>query len=106
MRDWPKKFVLGLLAAYRQLISPWVGPACRYLPTCSQYASEAVERYGVARGGLMGLRRILRCHPLGGSGYDPVPVDRRPLTVDASSPCTHIGHAISAAPARDRGIIA
>ena len=76
MRDWPKKFVLALLAAYRRLVSPWVGPACRYLPTCSQYASEAVERYGAARGGLMALRRLLRCHPFGGRGYDPVPVDR------------------------------
>ena len=76
MRDWPKKFVLALLAVYRRLVSPWVGPACRYLPTCSQYASEAVERYGIARGGWMALRRLLRCRPFGGSGYDPVPVDR------------------------------
>ncbi len=77
MRDWPKKIVLALLAAYRRLISPWVGPACRYLPTCSQYAAEAVDRYGVWRGGLMALRRLVRCHPFGGSGYDPVEVKSR-----------------------------
>jgi putative membrane protein insertion efficiency factor len=47
-------------------------PACRYLPTCSEYAMEAVERYGAGRGGWMALSRVLRCHPLAGSGYDPV----------------------------------
>lgn len=77
MQDWPKKFVLALLVAYRLLISPWVGPACRYLPTCSQYASDAIERYGVWHGGLMTLRRLLRCHPLGGRGYDPVELKSR-----------------------------
>lgn len=69
---------LGFLAAlpirlYRYAISPWLAPSCRYLPTCSVYAIEAMERHGVWRGGILALRRILRCHPWGGSGADPVP---------------------------------
>jgi uncharacterized protein len=58
---------------YRLLFSPWVGHNCRYQPTCSAYALEALERHGGLRGGWLALRRILRCHPWGRSGYDPVP---------------------------------
>lgn len=67
----------GLLAlpvrAYRLFLSPWIGHNCRYQPTCSCYALEALERHGAARGGYLAVRRLARCHPLGGSGYDPVP---------------------------------
>jgi putative membrane protein insertion efficiency factor len=59
--------------AYRLLLSPAIGPRCRFLPTCSEYALEALARHGVLRGGWLALRRILRCHPWGGAGYDPVP---------------------------------
>ena len=59
--------------AYRLLFSPWVGHNCRYQPTCSAYALEALERHGALRGGALMLGRIARCHPWGGSGYDPVP---------------------------------
>ncbi|WP_223145523.1 membrane protein insertion efficiency factor YidD [Aquicoccus porphyridii] len=59
--------------AYRLLFSPWVGHGCRYQPTCSAYALDALERHGAIRGGWLALRRILRCHPWGASGYDPVP---------------------------------
>ena len=59
--------------AYRLLISPWLGPSCRYQPTCSAYALEALEKHGAVRGGWLALRRIIRCHPGGGSGFDPVP---------------------------------
>ena len=60
--------------AYQYLLSPWLGPSCRYLPSCSDYAQEAIEVHGPWRGSWLALRRIGRCHPLGGSGFDPVPV--------------------------------
>jgi hypothetical protein len=67
------KFVtLQLLRAYKWAVSPLLPAACRYVPTCSEYAMEAVERYGAVRGGWMAFARILRCHPFAGSGYDPV----------------------------------
>ncbi|MBP3739941.1 MAG: membrane protein insertion efficiency factor YidD [Bacteroidales bacterium] len=65
--------MLTLIAFYRSFISPLTPPACRYTPTCSQYAQEAITKYGPFRGGWLALKRILRCHPFGGSGYDPVP---------------------------------
>lgn len=62
--------------AYRLVFSPWVGHNCRYLPTCSAYALEALERHGALRGGWLAARRIARCHPWGGSGIDEVPPPR------------------------------
>ena len=59
--------------AYRLLISPWLGANCRFQPTCSAYALEALEKHGAIKGGWLAVRRIMRCHPGGGSGYDPVP---------------------------------
>ncbi len=59
--------------AYRLIFSPWVGHNCRYQPTCSAYALEALEKHGAFKGGWLAARRILRCHPWGKSGYDPVP---------------------------------
>ncbi|WP_298844998.1 membrane protein insertion efficiency factor YidD [uncultured Roseobacter sp.] len=61
--------------AYRLLFSPWVGHNCRYQPTCSAYALEALDRHGALRGSWLAARRIFRCHPWGRSGYDPVPED-------------------------------
>lgn len=58
---------------YQQCISPLLPPSCRYVPTCSQYALEAIRKYGPAKGVWLALKRLLRCHPWGGSGYDPVP---------------------------------
>jgi hypothetical protein len=72
MRHAGKLVVLRLLRAYKWAISPMFPPACRYVPTCSEYAMEAVERYGALRGGLMALWRLLRCHPFAHGGYDPV----------------------------------
>jgi putative membrane protein insertion efficiency factor len=67
-----KFVILQLLRAYKWAVSPMFPPACRYVPTCSEYAMEAVDRYGAVRGGWMTMGRLLRCHPFGGSGYDPV----------------------------------
>jgi putative membrane protein insertion efficiency factor len=64
---------LAMIRFYRQAISPWTLPSCRFTPSCSAYAQEAIERYGAGKGSWMALRRILRCHPFGGKGYDPVP---------------------------------
>lgn len=58
---------------YQLGISPLTPPSCRFVPTCSQYAVEAIRRHGVVRGGWLAIKRLLRCHPWGGSGYDPVP---------------------------------
>ncbi|MBP5527052.1 MAG: membrane protein insertion efficiency factor YidD [Bacteroidales bacterium] len=73
MKGLLSKLMLALIAFYRTCISPLLPPTCRYTPTCSQYAQEAIRKYGPFKGGWLALRRILRCHPFGGSGYDPVP---------------------------------
>lgn len=67
------KILLGLIRFYRYALSPMLPPRCRYTPTCSQYALEAVQKYGALKGGWLACKRICRCHPLGGSGHDPVP---------------------------------
>jgi uncharacterized protein len=67
------RLVLKLIRAYQTAISPNLGPLCRYEPSCSHYAYEAVERHGVLRGGWLGVKRLSRCRPYGGRGYDPVP---------------------------------
>lgn len=68
-----KKLLLWLIRWYRREISPRKRPCCRFIPTCSEYALEAVERFGAVKGGAMALWRILRCHPFCRGGYDPVP---------------------------------
>jgi len=72
LREVPRLVVLQLLRAYKWAISPMFPPACRYVPTCSEYATEAVDRYGALRGGAMAFVRLLRCHPFAKGGYDPV----------------------------------
>ncbi len=68
-----KRAALALIRFYRLRISPGLPPACRFLPTCSEYAYEAIDRFGVLRGGLMAAWRIARCNPFGRGGLDPVP---------------------------------
>ena len=70
----PAAYLLSLpVRAYRLVLSPYVGHGCRYQPTCSAYALDALNRHGALKGVWLAVRRIGRCHPLGGSGYDPVP---------------------------------
>ena len=71
----PRKFGILLIVFYQRFISPVFGgrAVCRFTPTCSEYAKTAILRYGLIRGGIMGMRRILRCRPGGGFGFDPVP---------------------------------
>lgn len=68
-----KLLLLAAIRAYRLLLSPWWGSHCRFSPTCSLFAQEAIERHGAARGGWMAARRICRCHPWREGGFDPVP---------------------------------
>ena len=67
------RLLLALIRGYRYLLSPWWGSACRFTPTCSTYAIEAIERHGAVHGGWLALRRIARCHPWCAGGFDPVP---------------------------------
>lgn len=78
MSDWwrilwelPRRLLIALVRFYQLAISPLFGPKCRFTPSCSQYFIEAVQKYGAMRGSWRGLRRICRCHPFGGSGFDP-----------------------------------
>ena len=68
-----KKILLFLIRCYRRFISPLFPPCCRFYPTCSTYAMQAIEKYGAAKGGWLAFKRIMRCHPFHDGGYDPVP---------------------------------
>jgi len=67
-----RTILVSLLKFYKATISPWLPPSCRFVPTCSEYACEAIQRHGALRGSAMSLRRLLRCHPFHSGGYDPV----------------------------------
>jgi putative membrane protein insertion efficiency factor len=69
----PDRMLMGAVRLYQLAISPLMPPSCRHLPTCSEYAVEALREHGLLRGGWLALTRIARCHPFGTSGYDPVP---------------------------------
>jgi len=78
-----------LLRLYQKALSPALGCRCRYQPTCSAYALEALEKYGALRGGWLSLHRLARCHPLGGAGYDPVPISppkSKPIKTKITNP--------------------
>jgi hypothetical protein len=68
-----RRALIGLVRFYQRWVSPLTPPSCRYIPTCSAYAVEALEKYGALRGGWMAVSRVLRCNPLHRGGYDPVP---------------------------------
>lgn len=67
-----KRVVIWLIKGYKRYVSPVLPPSCRFYPTCSQYTLEAVQKYGALKGGIMGARRLLRCHPFSKGGFDPV----------------------------------
>jgi len=67
-----RTILVSLLKFYKAAVSPWLPPSCRFVPTCSEYACEAIARHGALRGSAKGLRRLLRCHPFHAGGYDPV----------------------------------
>ena len=95
MRSVVQLVVLRLLRAYKWAISPMFPPACRYVPTCSEYAMEAVERYGALRGGAMAVWRLLRCHPFADGGYDPVVNSRNShVSQKRRDPSTGSGQAV------------
>lgn len=75
----PRNLTVGVIRIYQKLVSPSLGANCRYSPTCSSYAAQAIMRFGVIRGGWLGMKRLGRCHPLREGGYDPVPEDWRPI---------------------------
>jgi hypothetical protein len=68
-----RRILIGIIRAYQYLLSPWWGNHCRFTPTCSHYAVEALERHGALAGLWLAIKRILRCHPWSAGGYDPVP---------------------------------
>ena len=82
---WAARLLRLLVRLYQWCLSPLIGPVCRYNPSCSHYAVEALEQHGALAGSWLAFRRILRCHPWGGSGFDPVPAVRR-------APCHHAAH--------------
>jgi hypothetical protein len=69
----PQRLLIALVQAYRLLLSPWLGSACRFTPTCSAYALEALQTHGAGKGGYLAARRLMRCHPWCDGGHDPVP---------------------------------
>ncbi len=72
-----RQILIGLIRVYRYLLSPLLGPCCRYTPTCSEYAMQAIQQHGPLRGSWLAFKRIGSCHPWGATGYDPVPEPRQ-----------------------------
>ena len=72
-----KVLLIWLIRGYRQFVSPLLPPSCRFQPTCSQYALQAIDRFGASKGSLLAVKRILRCHPFHPGGYDPVPLKEK-----------------------------
>ena len=71
-----KFLILKFIKLYQNYLSPLLGPSCRFHPTCSEYALQAIENFGVIRGGFLAIKRILKCNPWGGNGFDPIPKEK------------------------------
>jgi putative membrane protein insertion efficiency factor len=74
------RWAAGVVVAYQRVLSPWLPPACRFAPTCSEYARQALLEHGLVRGAWLALRRLVCCHPFHPGGYDPPPARERPTT--------------------------
>jgi len=70
---WPRRLAMLIIRGYRGLVSPALPPSCRFRPTCSEYAYQAIEKHGLIKGGWLAVKRLARCHPFNSGGYDPVP---------------------------------
>ncbi|KAF1021760.1 MAG: putative membrane protein insertion efficiency factor [Paracidovorax wautersii] len=84
---WPRRVLMGLVWAYRLLLSPWLGASCRFEPTCSQYALQVLERHGALAGSYLTLHRLVRCNPWCAGGHDPAP-EQAPRLFSRLLPCT------------------
>lgn len=73
-----RRFLIAILVVYKRFLSPMLGPRCRFVPSCSEYAMEAIGRFGALKGSWLAMRRVGRCHPLNAGGYDPVPEKPHP----------------------------
>ena len=82
---WPALFLIAVIKGYRFLLSPFIGPCCRFHPTCSDYALQALSTHGFLKGAWLALLRLLRCHPFSTGGYDPVP----PACYNPTRPVKH-----------------
>ena len=83
------QLLVWLLRAYQLLLSPMLGQNCRFYPTCSHYAIDAIQRHGAARGSLLALRRVCKCHPWNDGGFDPVPPARAKHSSSTARGCNH-----------------
>ena len=81
-----QKILIGVVQGYRWFLSPWLGSACRFTPTCSAYALEALQQHGPGRGSLLTAKRLIRCHPWCAGGHDPVPTCEQTLFTSLISP--------------------
>ena len=97
--SWPARLLMALVRGYRLLLSPWLGNACRFEPTCSRYSLAALEKHGALAGSYLTVHRILRCQPLCDGGHDPVPDNPPRLFTRLVSPCAaHARAASSSSP--------
>ena len=87
-----RRVLIGIIRAYQLVLSPLMGRQCRFEPTCSCYAIEAIKRHGSVRGGWMGVKRICRCHPFSPGGYDPVPEPDESKTAPESTESSSVKH--------------